>query len=107
MNAGRVHANIDLNAILYNMDSMHRNLKKGTKMAAVIKTNAYGHGAKEISEVLEPLDYLWGYAVATVDEVFAAALCGEQNVLQEEKQPAIAAFAPVMRENGNDAGLRQ
>ena len=36
MNAGRVHANIDLNAILYNMDSMHRNLNKGTKMAAVI-----------------------------------------------------------------------
>ena len=45
MNAGRVHANIDLNAILYNMDSLHRNLKKGTKMAAVIKRYAYGHGA--------------------------------------------------------------
>ena len=68
MKSGRVHAEIDLNAILYNMDSMHKNLKPGTKMAAVIKTNAYGHGAKEISEILEPLDYLWGYAVATVDE---------------------------------------
>lgn len=68
MKSGRVYAEIDLNAILYNMDSMHKNLKPGTKMAAVIKTNAYGHGAKEISEILEPLDYLWGYAVATVDE---------------------------------------
>lgn len=68
MSTNRVYANIDLNAILYNMDSMHKNLKAGTKMTAVIKTNAYGHGAAEIAEVLEPLDYLWGYAVATVDE---------------------------------------
>ena len=78
MNARTEHANIDLNAILYNMDSMHRNLKKGTKMAAVIKTNAYGHGAKEISEVLEPLDYLWGYAVATVDEAIELIKAGRK-----------------------------
>lgn len=68
MSTTRVRAEIDLDAVRYNMESMYRNLKPGTKMAAVIKTNAYGHGAVEISRVLEELPYLWGYAVATVEE---------------------------------------
>lgn len=64
----RVWAEIDLNAALFNMESMHRNLKPGTKMTAVIKTDGYGHGALRIARKLEPLDYLWGYAVATYEE---------------------------------------
>ena len=68
MNKSRVYADIDLSAAKYNMESMHRNLKAGTQMVAVIKTNAYGHGDSEIAKALEDLSYLWGYAVATVDE---------------------------------------
>ena len=68
MNKSRVYADIDLAAVKYNMESMHRNLKAGTQMVAVIKTNAYGHGDSEIAKALEDLSYLWGYAVATVDE---------------------------------------
>ena len=68
MNKSRVYADIDLAAVKYNMESMHRNLKAGTQMVAVIKTNAYGHGDSEIAKALEDLPYLWGYAVATVDE---------------------------------------
>ena len=64
----RVWAEVDLDAALYNMERMHQNLKSGTKMAAVIKTDGYGHGALRIAEKLEPLDYLWGYAVATYEE---------------------------------------
>ena len=45
--------------------------------------------------------------VSTVDEVFAAALCVESVGVQEEKMAAIPAFAPVSRENSNDAALRQ
>ena len=37
-------------------------------MVAVVKTNGYGHGAMRISREVEDLSYLWGYAVATVDE---------------------------------------
>ena len=44
--------------------------------------------------------------VSTVDEVFAAALCGEMTVTVREEKP-IAAFAPVSRETGSDAALRQ
>lgn len=68
MSISRVYADIDLDAVKFNMESMYKNLKPGTKMAAVIKTNGYGHGSVEISKVLEELPYLWGYAVATVDE---------------------------------------
>lgn len=65
MAINRIRADIDLDAILYNMESMHNKLKPGTMMAAVVKADGYGHGAEAVSEVLEPLPYLWGYAVAT------------------------------------------
>lgn len=64
----RVYANVDLDAVLFNMESMHQNIAKGTKMIAVIKTNGYGHGAVEIAEELEQVDYVHGYAVATIEE---------------------------------------
>lgn len=68
METKRVRAEIDLDAVLYNMESMHRNLREGTKIMAVVKTDAYGHGASQIAQTVEPLPYLWGYAVATADE---------------------------------------
>lgn len=68
MESDRIRADIDLDAIIYNMSSMHDKLKSDTLMTAVIKADAYGHGAIEISKVLEDLPYLWGFAVATVDE---------------------------------------
>ena len=44
--------------------------------------------------------------VATVDEVFAAALCPESSPAYRE-EPAAAAFAAVARETSNDTTLRQ
>ena len=64
----RIYATVDLDALMFNMESMHSNIKSGTSMMAVIKTNAYGHGATELSHELESLDYLYGFAVATADE---------------------------------------
>ena len=64
----RVYAQIDLDAIAYNMELLRRNLSENVKMAAVIKTDGYGHGALPIARRLESLDYVWGYAVATLDE---------------------------------------
>ena len=66
--AQRVWAEIDLSAIEFNMNSMYRNLRPGTKMTAVIKTNGYGHGAVAIAHRIEQLPYLWGFAVATFEE---------------------------------------
>ena len=66
----RVYAKIDLSAVRYNLDSMKNNIPEGTKMMAVIKTDAYGHGAVPIAEMLEKTDYIWGYATATAEEAF-------------------------------------
>lgn len=64
----RVYATVDLEAICYNMEHMHANLAPGTRMIGVIKTDGYGHGAVPIGRELEKLDYVFGYAVATVEE---------------------------------------
>ena len=64
----RVAAYIDLDAVVYNIEHMNRNIRKNTQILGVIKTDAYGHGAEAIASVLQPLPYMWGFGVATVDE---------------------------------------
>ena len=64
----RIKAVIDLDAIKANMENMHANLKEGTQMVAVVKTDGYGHGAGPVARMMERMDYVWGYAVATVEE---------------------------------------
>lgn len=64
----RVYAKIDLDAIAYNMEQMKQSIKPDTKVMAVIKADGYGHGAVQIAEMMERWDYIWGFAVATLDE---------------------------------------
>lgn len=66
----RVCARISLKAIEHNLLAMKNNIPDGTKIMAVIKTDAYGHGAIEIGRFLEGKEYIWGYAVATAEEAF-------------------------------------
>ena len=104
----RVYAGIDLDAVRYNMESMHKNINKDTKMIAVVKTNGYGHGAMRISREVEDLPYLWGYAVATVDEAEELIADGRtkpililgitfpdkfEAIVDEDIRPAISEFA--------------
>ena len=65
---GRVYAAIDLDAVRHNFEVMHALIPPDTKICAVVKTNAYGHGAERISRMMEKEDYIWGFAVATVGE---------------------------------------
>lgn len=60
-------AEIDLNAILQNFHEAKKLLKKETMLAAVLKANAYGHGAVKVAELLvgESVDML---AVACLTE---------------------------------------
>lgn len=64
----RVYARINLDAVEENFCRMRENIRKETKMIAVVKTDAYGHGALPIARLVEPYDYIWGFAVATVEE---------------------------------------
>ena len=64
----RVEARINLNNLVFNLEKMEENIGGNTPILAVIKTNAYGHGAIEIAQLLENKSYIYGYAVATIDE---------------------------------------
>ncbi len=65
---GRVWAEIDLDAIGANYQAMYEKLGGCRGMIAVVKTDGYGHGAVPIAELLEPRNYIWGFAVAAVEE---------------------------------------
>ena len=67
----RVAAWIDLDAIEENFEAMRAGLPAGTKMAAVVKANGYGHGAVPIARLLESKDAVWGFAAATIEEALA------------------------------------
>lgn len=64
----RVCAEIDLDAIAYNMEQMKNRIGEGAQLIGVIKTDAYGHGAVPIAQMFEKIPYIWGYAVACLDE---------------------------------------
>lgn len=62
----RVYAPIDLDAVVFNMESMKKRLAPGIGMIGVVKTDGYGHGAVPVAEAMDP--YVQGYAVATAEE---------------------------------------
>ncbi len=79
----RAAAFIDLDAALYNMNLMYEGLDEQAsdgaskaKMIAVIKADGYGHGAVPLACKLEGLDYLYGFAVATMDEAIELRKAG-------------------------------
>lgn len=64
----RVWAEIDLDAVRFNIESIKKNINKNTQIIAVIKADGYGHGAVPIAKILENDSRIWGYAVATAEE---------------------------------------
>lgn len=72
----RVYAKVNLDAVRENMDNMKANIAPETKMIGVIKTDGYGHGAIPIARELEPVDYMFGFAVATAEEAFILRRAG-------------------------------
>lgn len=64
----RVCARINLDAIAYNMEQMKNRIGQEGRLIAVIKTDAYGHGAVPLAEMFEETPYIWGYAVACMGE---------------------------------------
>ena len=59
----RAYAQIDLAAIRHNVSEVRKNIDANTKIMAVIKANAYGHGAVETAKVLDDLAYAFGVAM--------------------------------------------
>ena len=72
----RVYAIVDFDALDQNVQAMEEKLPQDVGMMAVIKTNAYGHGAKAIAKHLEDNDRISGYAVATAEEALELRKAG-------------------------------
>ena len=64
----RIYAAVNLDAVLYNLENMKKNISENTKIIAVLKVDGYGHGAVPIAREIQSLPYIWGIAVATVEE---------------------------------------
>jgi alanine racemase len=60
-------AEIDLGAAAHNVGQLRARLRPGTRLAAVVKANAYGHGAVDIARAAVAAGADW-LCVATVDE---------------------------------------
>ncbi|MBR5216962.1 MAG: alanine racemase [Oscillospiraceae bacterium] len=63
----RTWAQIDLDALRHNYETLRRRVGEGVKFLGVVKADAYGHGAVQVSRLLQELqaDYL---AVSSIDE---------------------------------------
>ena len=75
----RICAEINLNAVAYNFKSMKDRLAPETKMIAVVKTDGYGHGAIPIAHMVQEYPYVWGFAVATIEEAVLLREAGIEN----------------------------
>lgn len=119
MEHSRVYAKIDLDAVEENFASMRENIEPGTQIAAVIKADGYGHGAVPIARLAEPYSYIWGFAVATVEEGLALRDAGIQKPILllgfafpghyrdiAEKQIRPAVFKEDMARQLSDAAVR-
>ncbi|MEW6444407.1 MAG: alanine racemase [bacterium] len=58
---------VDLDAIAFNFQAIRGLLSAGTQIYAIVKADAYGHGAVPVSRELEALG-VQGFGVATVEE---------------------------------------
>ena len=71
----RVYLKIDLDKICNNTKEVIKKVGKDTKVMAVVKADAYGHGAIEVSKALSEIG-TYGFAVATVGEALALRRAG-------------------------------
>lgn len=72
----RVKAVVSLDAVAHNFREIQKNIGEGTKIIAVVKADAYGHGAVQIARLVEEYDYIWGFAAATEEEAIELRTAG-------------------------------
>lgn len=62
----RTYAEVNLQAVRHNIEEARKNIKSGTKIMAIVKANAYGHGAVPVSKALT--SQVDAYGVAMIEE---------------------------------------
>ncbi|MEQ1642512.1 MAG: alanine racemase [Pyrinomonadaceae bacterium] len=114
-------AEIDLDALAFNMHSVRRFVGENVDCMAVVKANAYGHGAIECSRRLKAENVKW-LAVATVEEGVELREAGidgpililggfwqgqEEFVLQHDLTPALSTLNQAERLDAVSGGSRR
>ncbi len=117
---GRVYATINLDRLSENVQKIRRAAGGRAKLIAVVKADAYGHGAKEIALWLERDVSIRGFAVATIEEALSLRECGVHKpililgytfpdsyeaIVREELRPAV--FKADQARGLSDEALRQ
>jgi len=72
----RVWAEIDLGALRRNMATIVKRTGPGTRVLAVVKADAYGHGAVPVARALAGQDGLWGFGVGDSQEALQLRAAG-------------------------------
>ena len=72
----RVWAEIDLGALRRNMATIVKRTGPGTRVLAVVKADAYGHGAVPVARALAGRDGLWGFGVGDSQEALELRAAG-------------------------------
>ena len=62
----RIYAEINLDNVVKNVEAMAAGLPEGTRIIGVVKADGYGHGSVPVARAIDP--YVWGYAVAALEE---------------------------------------
>lgn len=70
----RTYAEVDLEAIRHNIQETKKHIKPETKIMAIVKANAYGHGVSEVTAALE--DLADAYGVAMMEEAMELRRAG-------------------------------
>lgn len=106
----RLYVNIDLDAIGRNVAGVRAKIPWDTRIMAVIKADAYGHGAVALAKYLDSrVDY---YGVATMDEAVELRNAGiDKNILilgyvnTQEYKTAVAKDIQIAMTNYADAEI--
>jgi alanine racemase len=64
----RVQANVNLSAIRHNLGEIRKKVSADTRIMAIIKADAYGHGAVPVAKALDQSGSADAYGVAIIEE---------------------------------------
>jgi len=92
MNFDHTYVKIDLDQIARNFKAVQE--KAGVPVMAVVKADAYGHGAIPVARLLEPMCAFWG--VSSILEALELRKAGLQNPILVLGHTPVAAFTEVI-----------
>ncbi len=72
----RICAYVNLENLKKNVSTIKNILNRNTKIMAVVKADGYGLGAVPVAKYISTIDYIYGFAVATIEEGVALREAG-------------------------------